>query len=71
LGRISIDEFIKVNGPSQPIKFEDVSAYTIDNGVSNPIADPEYRMIGADMLDGISEHFERVMNTLLSSEAEQ
>ncbi len=62
---ISLSEFISINGSGLPVKFEDVSAYTITNGESESISDPEYRMIGGEMLDSISEHFESVMNKLL------
>lgn len=67
-GKITAEEFIALNGPGSPIRFEDVSAYTINNGFSQNIADPEYRMIGGDMLDSISEHFESVMNNILARE---
>jgi predicted ATP-dependent endonuclease of OLD family len=63
---ITIEEFKKINGSGSPIKFDDVSAYTIIDGRTENIADDEYRMIGGDILDNISEHFEVVMNKLLS-----
>jgi len=66
-GNLTLEAFEKINGPSSPIKFEDVAAYTINNGVSESIADIEYRMIGGDMLDSVSEHFESVMNSILSN----
>ncbi|WP_028301059.1 AAA family ATPase [Oceanospirillum beijerinckii] len=65
-GGISESEFAKLNGGGKPIKFEDVSAYTIESGVSKSICDDEYRMVGGDMLDDISGHFENVMNQLLT-----
>ncbi|WZJ96903.1 AAA family ATPase [Pseudomonas sp. LPD2] len=64
--KITLSEFQEINGPSFPLAFEDVSAYTVSDGVSQNIANTEYRMIGADMLDNISEHFEDVMNALLT-----
>jgi len=67
-GKITSEEFQELNGPGSPILFEDVSAYTINNGFSQNIADPDYRMIGGDMLDNISEHFESVMNNILARE---
>lgn len=67
-GKITAEEFQEINGPGSPIRFEDVSAYTINNGLSQNIADPDYRMIGGDMLDSISEHFEAVMNNILARE---
>ena len=63
---ITINEFTKLNGSGLPIKFEDVSAYTMSNGEAESINDMDYRMIGADMLDSISEHFESVMNKMLA-----
>ncbi|NDI84386.1 AAA family ATPase [Undibacterium crateris] len=62
-------DFIKINGGGRPIKFSDISAYSMANGEALPICDAEYRMVGATMLDSISEHFESVMNKMLSSEA--
>jgi len=69
-GKITEEKFTKLNGSGMPIKFEDISAYTIVNGGTESISDSEYRMIGADLLDGISEHFEDVMNELLVCEGE-
>jgi hypothetical protein len=64
-GSLTAEEFVEMNGSGQPINFDDVSAYTIINGIVSPIKDDEYRMVGGDILDGISEHFEEVMNKLL------
>jgi predicted ATPase len=66
-GRITTEDFVKLNGSGLPIQFEDISAYTIINGYSESISDNEYRIIGGELLDGISEHFEHVMNELLVS----
>jgi len=66
-GKLTEDKFIAMNGPGLPIKFEDIAAYTINNGVTKSIVDQEYRMIGGEILDEISEHFETVMNKLLVS----
>lgn len=66
-GSLTKDEFTNLNGSGLPIKYEDVSAYTVINGESASISDDEYRMIGGEMLDGISEHFEEVMNSILVS----
>jgi len=69
--KITLEQFQEINGLGMPISFDDISAYTINNGISSDIADSEYRMIGADMLDGISEHFEKVMNHILSCSDEK
>jgi AAA15 family ATPase/GTPase len=68
---ITLAEFQKINGTCFPISFEDVSAYTISEGVTESIADSDYRMIGGDILDSVSEHFEKVMNALLTCEGKK
>ncbi|EGQ9097489.1 AAA family ATPase [Vibrio alginolyticus] len=64
-GKINEEEFKKLNNSGSPVAYEDVSAYTISNGEVKPITDNEFRMIGAEMLDDVSGHFENVMNELL------
>ncbi|WP_241685473.1 hypothetical protein [Vibrio cholerae] len=59
---------MEVNGSGSPINFDDVSAYTIVDGNTKCISDTEYRMVGADILDNISDHFQNVMNVMLSEE---
>lgn len=68
---ITDEQFTEINGSGVPIRFDDISAYTITNGVTNSIIDAEYRMIGGYLLDNISEHFEKVMHTLLNFECEE
>ncbi|MCI5212569.1 MAG: ATP-binding protein, partial [Candidatus Electrothrix sp. ATG2] len=64
-GKLTSEEYTKMNGSGVPIHFEDVAAYTISKGTAESLADAEYRMIGADMLDNVSEHFGEVANQLL------
>ena len=64
-GRINDSEFIELSGGGYPVSFEDVAAYTISNGIAKSISDPEFRMIGAEVLDEVSDHFQEVMHTLL------
>ena len=64
-GKLTSEEYTKMNGSGVPIRFEDVAAYTISKGTAESLADAEYRMIGGDMLDDVSEHFGKVANTLL------
>ena len=64
-GKLTSEEYTKMNGSGVPIRFEDVAAYTISKGTAESLADVEYRMIGGDMLDDVSEHFGKVANTLL------
>ncbi|MEZ8277443.1 AAA family ATPase [Vibrio cyclitrophicus] len=64
-GKITVEEFTKINGGGRPVSYDDISAHTISQGQLEQITDDEYQMIGADMLDSVSEHFESVMNNLL------
>ncbi|WP_258102485.1 AAA family ATPase [Vibrio campbellii] len=64
-GKITEERFSELNHSGSPIKYEDISAYTICNGELKVITDDEFRMIGAEMLDEVSGHFENVMNELL------
>ncbi len=65
-GKMVPEQFTELNGYGVPIRFSDVAAYTIDNGEVNSIRDEEYQMIGGEMLDGISDHFGQVTDTLLN-----
>ncbi|AFC58273.1 AAA family ATPase [Vibrio cholerae] len=67
-GNFTLKRFVEVNGSGSPINFDDVSAYTIVDGNTKCISDTEYRMVGADILDNISDHFQNVMNVMLSEE---
>ncbi|MFM2477314.1 AAA family ATPase [Celerinatantimonas sp. MCCC 1A17872] len=58
-------KFKKINGGGEPIKFEDVSAYTIKNGILESILDTKYRMINSAHLDGVSDRIEEVMDNLM------
>ena len=64
-GKLTADEYTKLNGTGVPIRFEDVASYTISKGVTRSLSDEEYKMIGGDILDSVSEHFGKVTNKLL------
>lgn len=64
-GKLSKDEFTNINGLGVPLNFSDVSAYSILKGVAKPILDKEYELVGTEVLDSVSEHFQGVMNKLL------
>ena len=59
------EEFIKLSEGSYPINFEDISAFAIENGRLVDIKDNEYKMIGGDILDNVSNEFGRVMDQLM------
>lgn len=51
--------------PDFSIQYEDVRAYTIENGKLMSILDDETRLIGASVIDSVSDEFENVFNSLL------
>jgi predicted ATPase len=63
--KINMEEFAELNGISAPISFENIKAYTLNTGKLTNITDSEYRMIGAEILDSVSQDFENVFNELL------
>ena len=65
-GKLSHQTLVQINGPCEPIAYDDVSAYTLVDGKSVSIKDDQYRMVGGDILDSISDHFEAVVNRLLA-----
>lgn len=64
-GLLTSAELVDINGPSSAVAYEDVAAYSMCDGVATSIGDDEYRIIGADMLDSISDHFDAVSNFIL------
>ena len=61
-------EIKKVIGPDEPINFEDVGAYTIENGVLKSILNQETRLIGSSIIDSVSDEFDRVFDKLMAIE---
>jgi len=51
--------------PAEPVRFDDVSAYTINDGHLTSIMDNESRLIGNSIIDSVSDEFESVANNLL------
>lgn len=61
-------EIKKVIGADEPIRFEDVGAYTIENGVLKSILNQETRLIGSSIIDSVSDEFDRVFDKLMAIE---
>jgi len=68
-GKISRKDFDKMCeiGDPEPIDYDSVSAYTIVDGVLKSIKNDEYRIIGGEILDHVSDSFESITNTLLEA----
>lgn len=67
-GRVSKRSFQEKNKGGEPVKYEDVAAYTIRDGVLFSIKDDEFRMIGGDIIDSVSEGFEEIVEFLMAAD---
>lgn len=47
------------------IQYEDIVAYTIRNGILESIMEEEEKLIGASVIDSVSDEFEEVFNSLM------
>ncbi len=68
---ITNDEYQNISGGGYPIDFDDIAAYAVSDGTAKSINDSEFRMIGAEVLDEVSEHFQEIMSNLLQRDEEQ
>jgi predicted ATPase len=55
----------KVIGHDEMIRFEDVGAYTIRDGVLESIIDQKSRLIGSSIIDSVSDEFDKVFDSLI------
>ena len=61
----NIDKVQKIIGQDQVIKFDDISAYTIQDGLLKSILDSENNLIGSSIIDSVSDEFDKVFDKLL------
>lgn len=64
-GKLNNKDYCKISGGAYPISYEAVSAYVMNNGEIRSIKDDEFRMIGSDVIDNVSDLFQNIMNKLL------
>ncbi len=64
-GKLTVEDYIKMSNGAYPISLDDVSAYSMSGGKITNIKDEDYRMIGGEILDEVSNHFGEVMDKLL------
>lgn len=55
----------KILGGDEMIRFDDVSAYTIEDGVLTSIVNRDTRLIGSSIIDSVSDEFDSVMDKLM------
>ncbi len=63
--KLSEVDFLKMSNGAYPIDMNDISAFSIGNGVITDIKDYEYKMIGGEILDSVSNKFGQVMDQLM------
>jgi len=64
--KLGKDKLPETVDPDCMIKYEDVRAYTIDNGKLLDIKDDELRLIGVNVIDSVSDDFASEFDELLS-----
>jgi AAA15 family ATPase/GTPase len=65
LNKSNEKEVRKIIGEGEPVSFDDVSAYNISNGKAETIMDSETRLIGVNIIDEVSDSFNREFDNLL------
>lgn len=65
------EEVKKIIGEDEMIRFEDVAAYTIENGSLKSILDSKSQLIGSSIIDSVSNDFDRVFDRLMEIELQQ
>ena len=55
----------KIVGKDHFINYKDVSAYTIRDGILESILDPETGLVGASIIDSVSDDFDKVFDQLI------
>lgn len=63
--KLNKEEYIELSKGAYPISFNDIAAFAMVNGEVKSIKDDEFRMIGSEVIDGVSDIFQDVMNKLL------
>lgn len=66
INREGEDAVKNIFNPNFAIKYEDVRAYTIENGHLKSILNNELRLISASVIDSVSDEFENVFSSLLA-----
>jgi hypothetical protein len=67
-GEIVAPEIDRLVGLNRLVRYSDVSAYTIAKGTATSIMDGDVRLIGASVIDAVSDDFEGVFGELLELE---
>ena len=62
---LTVEKYISLSDGAYPIDFDEISAFAVNNGNITDIKDYEYKMIGSEVIDSVSDLFQDIMNQLL------
>lgn len=65
-GALSIEKFNKISNDGFPLDFNNIHAFSIQNGESVSIMDTEYKLVDTNYLDTASKNAEQIFDELLS-----
>ena len=65
-GKLNKEEYIELSKGAYPISYSDIAAFAISSGELKSIKDNDFRMVGSEIIDGVSDIFQDTMNQLLS-----
>lgn len=63
--KLTTEMYLKMSKGAYPIDYSDISAFSLKDGNLVNIKDDEYKMIGGEILDEISNEFGQVMDQLM------
>lgn len=64
-GKLSKEGYIELSKGAYPISYNDIAAFAMSNGNLKSIKDDDFRMVGSEVIDGVSDIFQEIMNKLL------
>lgn len=65
-GILSVEQFNEISNDGFPLDFNDIHAFSIQNGVSISIMDSEFKLVDTNYLDTASKNAEEIFDELLS-----
>lgn len=63
--KLSKEDFIKLSNGAHPISYDEISAFAMNDGNLKSIKNDDFKMIGSEIIDSVSDVFQDVMNKLL------
>lgn len=63
--KLTTEKYLKMSNGAYPIDYDDISAFSLKKGNLIDIKDYEYKMIGGEILDSVSNDFGQVMDQLM------